>query len=427
MHIAISTFGTRGDVQPFIALAVGLQQAGHQVTLVTSDTFTDWIQSYGVNTHPVQFDPQEFVQHPETQAVMNGRGNPIRAFAVMREVMGRATGALDEFWQVAKTADFVVQSYGGVGALEAAEKLNIPSAIAHLFPYTPTRDFPSPFLGAFLSRVSLGAGYNRFTHIAALRLLWSTVGGPMTNEWRKKLGLRAWHSYGDMYAHARRLRIPILCAFSPTVFPKPPDWDETHHMTGYWFLDASSAWQPSTELSRFLDSGPSPIYIGFGSMNAGDGEDKVRLVLEALKISGQRGVILTGGGGLARGGEASNVCYVEDVPHEWLFPRVAAVVHHGGAGSTGAGLRAGVPSIITPIVGDQFVWAKQVTRLGTGPHAPALKSLTAAKLADVIQTAVSDPDIRNRAARLGETIRTENGVPQAVDIIEQRVAQLRPQ
>jgi sterol 3beta-glucosyltransferase len=427
MHVAISTFGTRGDVQPFIALAVGLQHAGHQVTLVTSDTFTNWIQSYGVTTHPVHYNPQEFVQHPETQAVMKGRGNPLRAFGIMREVLGRATGALDEFWQVARTTDFVVQSYGGVGALEAAEKLNRPSAIAHLFPFTPTRAFPSPFMGSFLSRFSLGPGYNRLTHHAMRRVLWSTVGGPMTRKWRKSLGLRAWRSYGDMYATARRLHIPILCAFSPIAFPKPPDWDESHHLTGYWFLDAPPAWQPADELLRFLESGPPPVYIGFGSLNTGDGEDKVRLVLRALDISGQRGVILTAGGGLARGPESPNVLYVDNVPHAWLFTQMAAVVHHGGAGSTGAGLRAGVPSIITPIVGDQSVWARQVARLGVGPQAPELKSLTAEQLAELIRTAIGDPDIRNRAAQLGEKIQAECGVAQAVEAIERRATQFERQ
>ncbi|MBN1966070.1 MAG: glycosyltransferase family 1 protein [Anaerolineae bacterium] len=423
MHVVISTFGTRGDVQPFIALALGLQQAGHHVTLVTSDTFTDWIQAYGVDTHPVHYNPQEFVEHPGTQAVMKGRGNPIRAFGIMRDVLGRATGALDELWQVVQKADFVVQSYGGAGALEAAEKLNLPSAITHLFPFTPTRAFPSPFLPFGLSRFSLGAAYNRLTHVAMWRVLWAVVGRPMTGKWRRQLGLRPWRSYGDMYAHARRLQILTLCAFSPLCFPQPPDWDETHRLTGYWFLDAPPTWQPAAELLHFVESGPPPVYIGFGSMNAGDGAKKVRLVLQALAISGQRGVVLTGGGGLARGPAAANVLYVENVPHEWLFPQMAVVVHHGGAGSTGAGLRAGVPGIIAPVVGDQFVWARQVARLGVGPQSPALKALTAEKLAAVIRAAVSDPAIRKRAAQLGDKIRAENGVAQAVEIIERRAAQ----
>ncbi len=422
MHIAISTLGSRGDVQPFVALAVGLQQAGHRVTLVTCDTFADWIQAYGVEVRPVRFNPQEILQHPEMQAFLQRGGNPLRVLGVMREGIRRALGAHDEFWQVAQTADFVVQSSTGVGALEAAEILHRPSAIAHLFPVTPTRAFPAFFLGSM--RFSLGAGYNRLTHAVMLRVVWAVVGAPMTNQWRKKLGLRAWRSYGDLYAQARRLQIPILCAFSPALLPKPPDWDETHHLTGYWFLKAPPAWQPPAELMRFLESGPPPVYIGYGSLNTGDSAEKARLVLRALELSGQRGILLTGWGGLARATANPHVLYVADVPHDWLFPRMAAVVHHGGAGSTGAGLRAGVPSLITPVAADQYAWAERVVKSGVGPPVPDLKSLTAEKLAGAIRTALSDSALRARAARLGETIRAENGVAQAVDIIERHAARL---
>ncbi len=425
MHIAIYTLGSRGDVQPLIALAIGLQQAGHRVTLVTSHTFTDWIQAYGVEVQPVHFNPQEILNHPEMQAFMQRGGNPLRVFGVMREGLRRALGAHDEFWQVAQTADFVVQTSTGVGALEAAEKINLPSAIVHLFPFTPTRAFPSFFLGPF--RFSLGAGYNRLTHFAMLQLVWTVVGAPLTNQWRKKLGLRPWRSYGEMYAHARRRQIPILCCFSPTFLPKPPDWDEHHHLSGYWFLNAPPAWQPPAELVRFLESGPPPVYIGFGSMNAGDGEEKVRVVLRALEISRQRGIILTGWGGLARGAESPNVLYAENVPHDWLFPRMAAVVHHGGAGSTGANLRAGVPSIITPVAADQYAWAEQVVKSGVGPPVPKLRSLTAEKLAGGIRTAIIDSDLRTRAAQFGEKIRAESGVARAVEIIERHAAQFRRQ
>jgi sterol 3beta-glucosyltransferase len=423
MHVAISTLGSRGDVQPLIALAIGLQQAGHRATLVTSHTFADWIRAYGVEVHPLQFNPQDILQHPQMQAFLQRGGNPLRVLGVMRAGLGRALGAHDELWQVAKTADFVVQSSTGVGALEAAEELQLPSAIAHLFPVTPTHTFPSFFLGSF--RFSLGAGYNWLTHVAMLRLVWNVVGAPLTNPWRRRLGLRAWRSYGDMYAQAHRLHLPILCAFSPALLPKPPDWDDNHHVTGYWFLKTHPAWQPPPELMRFLESGPPPVYIGFGSMNAGDGEEKVHVVLRALVISRQRGIILTGLGGLAQGPESPNVLYVEDLPHDWLFQRMVAVVHHGGAGSTGAGLRAGVPNIITPVAADQYAWAEQVVKSGVGPRVPELKSLTAERLAGAIRMAVNSSDLRTRAAQLGEKIRAESGVARAVEIIERHAAQFR--
>jgi UDP:flavonoid glycosyltransferase YjiC (YdhE family) len=416
MKIVIYTLGSRGDVQPFVALAIGLQHAGHRVTLVTSQTFADWIRSYGVAVHPVDFNPQEILQHPKMQMFMQRGGNPLPVLGIMREGVRRALGAHDAFWRIAQTADFVVQSSTAVGALEAAERLNRPSTIAHLFPFTPTRAFPAFFLGPW--RFSLGAGYNRLTHAVMLRLVWAVVGAPMTNRWRKALGLRAWRSYGAMYAHARRRHIPILCAFSPTFLPKPPDWDATHHLTGYWFLNAPPAWQPPADLTRFLESGPPPVYIGFGSVNAGDSEEKARVAQRALDISGQRGICLTGWGGLARAMASPNVLYVDNIPHDWLFPRMAAVVHHGGAGTTGAGLRAGVPSIITPVVADQYAWADQVVKAGVGPQAPAFKALTAENLAEAIHKAVHNADLRTRVAQLGEKIRAEDGVAQAVDIIE---------
>jgi sterol 3beta-glucosyltransferase len=248
------------------------------------------------------------------------------------------------------------------------------------------------------------------------------MGGPMTNTWRKKLGLKAWRSYGEQRAYAKRLGVPSLYGFSRHVLPPPADWDELQHITGYWFLETPSDWQPPADLVNFLESGPPPVYAGYGSLNLGDAENKTRLLLRALELSGQRGVILTGWGGLTRLPAPPNVLFVDNVPHAWLFPRMAAVIHHGGAGTTGAGLRAGVPSLLTPLVGDQMAWADTVVKLGVGPRAPSIKALTAEKLADAIQIAVTDSAMRARAAALGEKIRAENGVARAVEIIERQAA-----
>jgi len=422
MKITLFSLGTRGDVQPFLALALGLQRAGHQATLVTSHNFADWIRAYGVNVQAVRFSVQEFMQQPDTQAIMKS-GNPVRLFQMMRGVMSQATTANDDFWQAAQAADFVVQSGTGVGALEVAEKHGLPSAFAYLIPFAPTRAFPSFFLGPL--RFSLGEGYNRFTHSAMHHVLWSGMGGPMTNAWRKKIGLKPWRSYDAMLAYARQLGTPMLYGFSPHVIPPPPDWDEQQHLTGYWFLDEPTEWQPPPELQHFLASGPPPVYFGLGSINLGDGEAKTRLVLRALELSGQRGIILTGWGGLARVAAPDKVFFVEDVPHSWLFPRTAAVMHHGGAGSTGASLRSGVPSIVTPFAGDQCAWAERVVQLGVGPPAPEIKKLTAEKLAEAINTAVNDPALRARAAALGEKIRAEAGVARAVEIIERHAAEVK--
>jgi UDP:flavonoid glycosyltransferase YjiC (YdhE family) len=228
-----------------------------------------------------------------------------------------------------------------------------------------------------------------------------------------------------MRNYARSLGAPSLYGYSPSVIPKPPDWDEYQHVTGYWFLDAQPDWQPPADLLRFLESGSPPVYVGFGSVSHEHPERQTRLILRALELTGQRGVLLTGWGGLTRLSASPNVFFVDNVPHAWLFPRMAAVIHHGGAGTTGAGLRAGVPNIITAFVTDQGAWADRVVQLGVGPRVPGIKQLTAEKLAEAINTAVNDSALRARAAALGEKIRAENGVARAVELIERHAADFR--
>jgi len=422
MNITISTLGTRGDVQPYLGLAVGLQQAGHQVMLATSHNFTDWIQSHGVGVHPTRFSVPEFMQKPETQAIMRSR-NPMRQFRMMQDIMGKSVEAQDDVWQAIQAADFVIQTGTGNGALEAAQKRGLPAAFAYPIPFAPTRAFPSFFLGPL--HFSFGQAYNHLTHTVMHQVLWSGMGGPMTNNWRKKIGLQPWRSYAEQRAYARSLGIPSLYAFSQHVIPKPADWDELQHITGYWFLDAPADWQPPENLARFLESGPPPIYVGFGSMNHENPEQQTRLALRALELTGQRGVLLTGWGGMTHRAESAQVLFVDNVPHAWLFPRTAAVVHHGGAGTTGAGLRSGVPSIIPAFVGDQVAWADHVMQLGVGPRVPGIKALTAEKLAEAINTAINDSSMRARAAALGEKIRAENGITRAVEIIERHAAEFK--
>jgi UDP:flavonoid glycosyltransferase YjiC (YdhE family) len=414
MKILISTLGSRGDTQPYLALAVGLQQAGHRVTLVSPQGFIEWIQSYGVNAHPVRFNPQEVMQ------TISKSKNPFQAIRAMREVMNTGVmEAMNDCWQAAQDTDFLVQTGTGNGALEIASTRDIPVAFAYLVPMPPTRAFPM-FMLPF--RFSLGAGYNYFTHTLVQRALWSGMGGPTVNRWRARLNLPAWRSEAAMHDYARSLATPSLYGYSPSVIPKPPDWGDEHHVTGYWFLDAPPNWQPPADLLQFLESGPPPVYVGFGSMSHQNPERQARLALRALELSGQRGILLTGWGGLTRLSAPPNVFFVDDVPHAWLFPRMVAVVHHGGAGTTGAGLRAGVPNIITPFGGDQVAWADHVVKLGVGLQATAAQRLTAEKLASAIHAAVNDSALRARAVALGEKVRAEDGVARAVEVIERHAA-----
>ena len=215
--------------------------------------------------------------------------------------------------------------------------------------------------------------------------------------------------------------LPVLYAFSPRVVPPPPDWTPDVHVTGYWFLDRPD-YAPPPELVRFLEAGPPPIYVGFGSMAGADPERTSVAVLEALERAEQRGVVATGWGGLTARAVPPHVLVTDAVPHDWLFPRVRAVVHHGGAGTTAAGLRAGKPTVICPFAVDQPFWGGRVAALDAGPKPIPAQRLTAETLADAIRLAACDPFYGQRAAEVGAAIGQEDGVGRAVEVIEAHLA-----
>ena len=217
----------------------------------------------------------------------------------------------------------------------------------------------------------------------------------------------------------------LLYAYSAAVAPPPPDWGKWIEVTGYWFLDRPTDWRPPPALAAFLDEGPPPVCIGFGSMTNRDPTELARTVARALDLTGQRAVVLTGWGGLPPGELPREIFAIDSVPHDWLFPRVAAVVHHGGAGTTAAGLRAGVPTIIVPFFADQFFWGKRVFDLGVGPRPIPRKRLDADTLATAIWAATTDPDMHGRASALSERIRAEDGVARAVATFERHMQRPR--
>jgi UDP:flavonoid glycosyltransferase YjiC (YdhE family) len=247
-----------------------------------------------------------------------------------------------------------------------------------------------------------------------LQVIWQWY-RPFIRAFRQRLGLPAYKAV-DFY---RKLRsTPMLSAYSPDIIPHPADWPKCLHITGYFFPELQSDWQPSPKLKSFLEAGDPPVYIGFGSMASRSPEQLAKLTLEALAKSGQRGILLTGWGGLQPEFVPDTVFVVDSVPHAWLFPRTAAVVHHGGAGTTAEGLRAGVPSIIVPFILDQPFWGARIKALGLGPDPIPQKELTADRLAKAIQMAVKDSQMKQRASSYGANIRAENGVGNAVKIVK---------
>ncbi len=194
------------------------------------------------------------------------------------------------------------------------------------------------------------------------------------------------------------------------------------HVVGYWFRP-DEPYEPPADLAAFLTDGPPPVYVGFGSMVSRDPAMLTQTVLDALAQAGQRGIILGGWAGLAQSDLPPTVLRLESVPHDWLFPQVAAVVHHGGVGTTHAGLRAGRPSVIVPFFGDQPFWADRVYALGAGPSPIPRSGLTADTLARAIDQSVSDEPMARRAADIGQQVRGEDGVGEAVALVEAFIAQ----
>jgi sterol 3beta-glucosyltransferase len=271
--------------------------------------------------------------------------------------------------------------------------------------------------------LKLGRWYNKFSH-AILHKGYHQY-DDVINEFRQEvLGLSEYPKSTTPIQMADGSPIPVLHAHSKYVWPRPADWPETVFITGYWFLDPQDDWVPPEDLAAFLEAGDAPVYIGFGSMAGRDPEKKANIIIEALQKTNLRGVIATGWGGLDAGKLPDTIFKIDKVPHSWLFPRVAAVVHHGGAGTTAAGLRAGCHTVICPFTVDQPLWGARVHALGVGSEPIPQKKLTADNLAEALRQVTSDPLIREKAEILGEKIRAEGGIANAIAIIEQ-IAQVR--
>lgn len=416
MRIAIIAPGSRGDVQPYVALAKGLQDAGNVVRLVTHRNFEMLVTSHGIEFWPVEGSVEDIAQSREMRELLE-RGNFLAVMSQMAKEAQRGAHLLAEAGLAAcRRMDLVLAGIGGLFVgLSLAEKLGLPLLQAYYIPFTPTRAYPSFLLPRQPSW--LGGTLNLVSHHLARQIMWQAYRSADRLARQEVLGLPPAPFWGPFDSGSIR-HTPVLYGFSPSVIPSAPDWNSAVHVTGYWCLDPPAGWTPPPALTEFLDAGPPPVYIGFGSMSSRDPEPTARLILQAVARSGQRAIILSGRGGLREADLPGSVFVVDSVPFSWLFPRVAAVVHHGGAGTTAAGLRAGVPSVIVPFFGDQPFWGQRVAGLGVGPAPIPRRKLTVERLAQAIQQAVADPAMRQRAADLGSKIQAEDGVARAVDVLQ---------
>jgi sterol 3beta-glucosyltransferase len=412
--ITLLTSGTLGDVLPFVALGRGLVAAGVRVRIATHAPFAPLVRRHGLVFAAVDGSPNELLQaDPEALTLAGG---PLRAalaswrfVRAAQPVYGRM---LASAWAACRGSDALVAALPTWWGLEIAESLGVPCVLAPLQPLTPTRAWPSALLPL---PDALGPCANVLSHrllAALLRLPWRA---PLARWRREVLGLLP--ARRDPLAQALAGGTPFVYGFSPWLAPRPPDWPERHVVAGFWRLDADPGWRPPDHLRAFLEAGPQPVYVGFGSMGAGRPAEDARLALEALAFAGYRGV-LPGGGEVARlAAGRRHVCAIESAPHGWLMPHMAAAVHHGGAGTTAASLGAGLPTVTVPFAADQYFWGRRVAALGAGPPPVPRHRLTSVRLADLIRAAAEVPTYRRRAAALGVLLRQERGVERAVEII----------
>lgn len=415
MRVTIVAYGSRGDVQPIIALGRGLRQRGHQVRVLASPTFTPWIERHGLEALPTRVDIRAMLEGEGGAEWMKHGNNPRRQMQVMRRLLDDVGWdmALDA-WQGCQDADLIISGFtSDMYAGSIAEKVGAQHVSALLQPSVfATRSGVGGFSAPLPTRDSL---INLWFGKAVLEpAMWRWYGDLVNRFRREVLGFPPLDARANS---AARRRMTILHGYSPHVVPPPHDWPPTYHTTGYWFLDEGHDWQPPAALADFLAAAPRPIAVGFGSMTGRDAEGMTRLVVDAVTRAGQRAVLLSGWSGLGGLRLPPHILSLDAAPHDWLFPRVAAVVHHGGAGTTAAALRAGVPSIVVPHIADQPFWGRRVAALGVGPPPIPRPKLSAEGLAAAIRVVVSDGAMRQCAAALAAHLRAEDGIGRALDLL----------
>ncbi|KAK4051283.1 Sterol 3-beta-glucosyltransferase [Microbotryomycetes sp. JL221] len=433
------TIGSRGDVQPYIALCKGLMAEGHTCTIASHAEYKQWVEGHGIKFQQVGGDPADLMELMIAHDFFT--------LSFMKEAIGRFRGWLDDLlesaWQACQDADVLIESPSAIAGYHVAEALRIPYYRAFTMTWTRTRAYPHAFA---VPEVKMGGGYNFMTYTMFDQVFWRAMSSQV-NRWRKKtLGLNS-TNLELMQQH----KIPFLYNFSPTIVPPPLDWRENIHVTGYWFLDnpddsSKAKWDPPQNLLNFLDKAKQldkkVVFIGFGSIIIPDPEEMTRIVTEAVSKSEVYAIVAKGWSDRSKNSkqgqneteddietkkqieeqerkeakimEKDYIFNIKSIPHDWLFPKIHAAVHHGGAGTTGASLRAGLPTIIKPFFGDQYFYADRVATLGIGS---CIRNMTVDNLSTAIKTAVTDEKQIARARLTGEAIRKEDGVGNAIECI----------
>ncbi|KAK9057416.1 hypothetical protein SSX86_022251 [Deinandra increscens subsp. villosa] len=423
LQVVILIVGTRGDVQPFIAIGKRLQEYGHRVRLATHSNFKEFVLTSGLEFYPLGGDPKVLAEYMVKNKGFLPSGPseiPVQR-SQMKDIIFSLLAACKEpdiDTGISFKADAMIANPPAYGHTHVAEALKIPIHIFFTMPWTPTSEFPHP-----LSRVKQPAGY-RLSYQIVDSLIWLGIRDMINDVRKKKLKLRPVTYLSG--SQASEANIPYGYIWSPHLVPKPKDWGPKIDVVGFCFLDLASNYEPPEELVRWLKAGSKPIYIGFGSLPVQEPEKMTQTIVKALEITGQRGIINKGWGGLGNLTEPKDFVYsLDNIPHDWLFLQCAAVVHHGGAGTTAAGLKAACPTTIVPFFGDQPFWGDRVHSRGVGPSPIPVDQFTLNKLVDSIKFMLN-PEVKERAVELAKAMENEDGVEGAVKAFLKHLPQQMP-
>jgi len=407
MNITMIALGSRGDIFPYATLGKALVEAGHQVHFMTTEDYSSLVFKNSLGFLPIKGSGET--------AVHEAGINVNKLMLVFARLSKGIIQNFDTYASTLEKTDLIINQLPvGVYGYDLSEKYQVPTLMAGVIPLTKTSAFPAMGMPVWLGSIP---GFNRFSYSLVEQLTWIVMGKDI-NRWRTQdLGLPPTPLWGYFDAIGTH-RMPVLNGFSPHVVPPPPDWDKNHiHTTGYWFPEEKD-WAPPDALLHFLESGAPPVFIGFGSMPVKSPRMVTEQIIQAVSHSGSRAILHAGWAGLGAENLPDYIFPIDYAPYGWLFSRMSAIIHHGGSGTTAFGLRSGRPSMIIPFLFDQYYWGKQIASRGVGPAPQPFKRLSPIKLGDAIRRMQTDTEMQSRAAALGEKIRVENGLAQAVEVVE---------
>lgn len=399
--ITIICAGSRGDFQPYVALAQRLKILGEEVRISGFSQFENFVRGYGIDYVPIEVAYEELGVDPKMLKQAGSADNPLKMILTFNKMKKYGAQIAKQTYDSLEGSDLIVYHPGCVIGYFAAQEMNIPSVLATPFPMNKTEEYLSvvTYGKARPTRINKKISYKMIQG-----MLWLASSNTVKQHWKERFG-RVPKNFKSPYEKISKDHIAMVSC-SNFVFPRPKDWNKNIYQSGYWFVEENKEYKPSKELEAFINNGEKPVYIGFGSVFDSDEKDKiVKIIIDALKKCGKRGII----SGMGKVDNLSNnIIAVDGIPHTWLFEKVSVVCHHGGAGTTAAGFRAGVPSVIIPFSNDQFAWAHRAFDLGVGAKPIYKKDLTVDKLAEGINYALNK-DIIERAEILSKNIALEDG------------------